>query len=239
MSGRFTVAFVPGVTPDKWVRRWAQRRDEPLDTRLVEVASQLDVLRGGQASMAFVRDVQRPDDLHLVPLYDEVPVVVVNAEHPAAAYDEIALEELDDEPLMLDPAVPAWEELAPALTTVGRPLLPRMTLREGVETVAAGTGVLVTPMSVARVHQRKDVVAVPVLGVPTSSVGLAWRRTDDDERIEEFVGIVRGRTERSSRGRTQAADPPAVRSGERRAAAGAPSSRRARVTRRSGRPRRR
>ena len=32
-----------------------------------------------------------------------------------------------------------------------------LTVRESVETVAAGTGVLVVPMSVARLHHRKDV----------------------------------------------------------------------------------
>jgi hypothetical protein len=45
------------------------------------------------------------------------------------------------------------------------------------------------------------VVHVPVSGVPTSSVGLAWLRDADDERIEMFIGVVRGRTANSSRGR--------------------------------------
>ena len=66
--------------------------------------------------------------------------------------------------------------------------------------VATGSGIVVVPMSVARLHHRKDVVHRPVTGVAPSGVGLAWRVDDDDPRIEDFIGIVRGRTERSTRG---------------------------------------
>ena len=76
-----------------------------------------------------------------------------------------------------------------------------MTVRQAVEIVASGTGVLVLPMSVARMHQRKDVVAVPVRDLEPTRVGLAWPTDEDDPRLEEFVGVVRGRTARSSRGR--------------------------------------
>jgi hypothetical protein len=40
----------------------------------------------------------------------------------------------------------------------------------------------------------------PVTDLPTTKVGLAWRVDNDDPRIQYFIGIVRGRTERSSRG---------------------------------------
>ncbi|QNN52831.1 LysR substrate-binding domain-containing protein [Nocardioides mesophilus] len=238
----FTVAFVPGVTPDKWVRRWADRHpDRPLRVRQVEVPEQLDVVRDGHASMAFVRDLSRPDDLHLIPLYEEVPVAVVHHEHPAAAFDEIDLDDLVDEPLFLDPDIPAWRDLAPDLTGGSRPTLPPMTLRQAVETVGAGTGVVVTVLSVARLHQRKDVVAVPLLGLPGSAVGLAWRRADDDDRLETFVGIVRGRTERSSRGEGAAAAPeqPPAKPEPRRSSARTSSPARTGRSGRSGRSRRR
>jgi hypothetical protein len=72
-------------------------------------------------------------------------------------------------------------------------------MRQAFETIAAGTGIVIVPKSVARLHNRKDVVAVPVAGVPESQVGLAWRTDATDTRIETFIGIIRGRTERSSR----------------------------------------
>ena len=49
-----------------------------------------------------------------------------------------------------------------------------MTEREAVETVAAGTGIVILPMSVARLHHRKDVVSRPVVDLAPTSVALAW-----------------------------------------------------------------
>ena len=54
-------------------------------------------------------------------------------------------------------------------------------------------------MSVARLHHRKDVTHRPVTDLPTTKVGLAWLVDNEDERVQAFIGIVRGRTARSSR----------------------------------------
>jgi DNA-binding transcriptional LysR family regulator len=75
-----------------------------------------------------------------------------------------------------------------------------MTTAQAVATVAAGAGVLVVPMSVARLHHRRDVAAVPVTGVAGATVALVWRRDRDDEVCQELVAVVRGRTAGSSRG---------------------------------------
>jgi DNA-binding transcriptional LysR family regulator len=212
----FAVTFVEGVTLDKWRRRWRDRVPEiALDLTLVTDDRQVDAVRAGTAAMAFVRDL--PEDeragLHHIPLYRETPVVVVGVEHPVAAYDEIPLDDLSDELLLEDTG---------------------LTTRLKVETVAAGTGILIVPMSVARVHHRKDVVAVPVLGAPDSQVALVWRTDNEDALVDTFVGIVRGRTERSSRGAQPAPEPaPTKRSGRQRD----PASGRSRPTpgRRGGR----
>jgi DNA-binding transcriptional LysR family regulator len=74
-----------------------------------------------------------------------------------------------------------------------------MTEREAIETVAAGTGVAIVPMSVARLHDRKDVVHRPVTDLDPTTVALVWLVERDDERAQRFVGVVRGRTSRSSR----------------------------------------
>jgi hypothetical protein len=55
------------------------------------------------------------------------------------------------------------------------------------------------PMSLARLQQRKDHAFRPVTGVEGSPVGLAWLRDRDDPDIQAFIGVVRGRTARSSR----------------------------------------
>jgi len=200
---RFRVGFVPGVTPDKWSRAWADRMPRrPLELVPLEDRDAVSLVRSGELDMCLVRLPVDRDGLHLIPLYDEQPVVVVSSEHPVAAYDEIDVAELADEHLLQDPDdVPEWRDLATEVTTGSRHPVPPMTLRQTVESVAADAGVVVLPMSVARLHHRRDVRAVKVTGVPVSQVGLVWLRDADDDRIETFIGVVRGRTANSSRGR--------------------------------------
>ncbi len=201
-SAPLHLGFVPGVTPDKWARTWAQRRpSDPLRLVPLDQADPVALLHAGDLQLCLLRLPVERDGLHVVALYDEVPVVVVGREHPVAAYDEIDVADLLDEHLLQDPdEVPVWRDLATEVADGSRHPVPSMSLREAVATVAAGTGVVVVPMSLARQHHRKDVVAVPVRGVPPTTVALAWRRDLDDPRVQDVVGLVRGRTANSSRG---------------------------------------
>lgn len=173
------VAFVPGVTPDKWVRRWTERmRGTPLELTMAERSDQRGVLDRGDADMCFVRLPIDQTGLHVIPLYSERPVVVAPKDHPVEAYDEVPLADLSDE-ILLDS--------------------PDLSVQDALAAVASGTGILIVPMSVARLYHRTDVVHRPVLDVEDSRIALAWRVDATDERTEAFVGIVRGRTARSSR----------------------------------------
>lgn len=216
MAEPFRIEFVPGVTPDKWVRIWAARLpDSPLVTAQVEDAEQLTGLHHASTSMCFVRLPVEREGLHVIPLYSELPVVVVARDHPVAAFDEVEVADLADEHLLQDPdTVPEWRDVARP-PEGGFPALTPMTVKQAISVVAAGSGIVIVPMSVARLHHRKDVVHRLVREVAESQVGLAWRREDDDPRIEAFIGIVRGRTERSTRGSAGAgvAQDPGERSG--------------------------
>jgi hypothetical protein len=75
-----------------------------------------------------------------------------------------------------------------------------MTTRQALEVVASGTGIAIVPMSVARLLHRKDLTHRPVTDVPPTRVGLAWPTDVEDPDLDAFVGVVRGRTARSSRG---------------------------------------
>lgn len=198
----FRVGFVPGVMPDKWGRTWAERMPRrPLDLVPLGDGDGVAMVRAGELDMCFVRLPADRGGLHLIPLYDEQPVVVVAREHPVAAYEEIDVGDLADEHLLQDPdTVPAWRDVATEVRDGTRHPVPAMTLRQAVESVAAEAGIVVVPLSLARLHHRKDVVAVRVTGVPTTKVGLTWRVDDEDERVQAFIGVVRGRTANSSRG---------------------------------------
>ena len=186
------LAFVPGVSPDKWAARWREREREPLNLTPVGEDEQRAVLDDDRADMCLARLPIDRDGLHCVPLYEEVAVVVAGRDHFVAAADEIALDDLVDEQLVR-PHVSGWAPQAAQLDW------PPMDEREAIETVASGTGVVIVPQSVARLHHRKDVVQRPVTDLPPTRIGLAWRIDHDDDRIQRFVGIVRGRTVNSSR----------------------------------------
>jgi len=187
------VGFVTGATPDKWARAWRERSRVPLELVPVEEADQEAGLRDGSLDMCLVRLPIDRDGMHCIPLYEERPVVVAGLEHVvAAADDEVTLADLEDEQLVL-PHRSGWTPSAEQLDW------PPMSIRDAVEVVASGTGVLLVPMSVARLYHRKDVVTRAVADLPTTTVGLAWLIDNEDPRVQTFIGIVRGRTARSSR----------------------------------------
>ncbi|WP_152204650.1 LysR family substrate-binding domain-containing protein, partial [Georgenia thermotolerans] len=210
MAEPFRIRFVPGVTPDKWLRRWEERYpDVPLEASPVDEAEQVAVLHRGAAAMCLVRLPVDRAGLHLIPLYREAPVVVAAKEHPVAAFDEVDVADLADEHLLQDPAaVPEWAALATEVREGTRVPVPAMTAKQAIEVAASGAGVVILPLSVARLHHRKDVVHRPVHGVAESQVGLAWREDDEDPRLEAFIGVVRGRTARSTRGGAEPAPSP-------------------------------
>ena len=57
------------------------------------------------------------------------------------------------------------------------------------------------PQSLARLHHRKDLTYRPVTDAPQSQVALSWLEGQTTDLVEEFIGIVRGRTVNSTRGR--------------------------------------
>jgi DNA-binding transcriptional LysR family regulator len=193
-EGPFRVGYVTGATPYRWARTWRERRPlDPLELVSIEHAEQESGVRAGLLDMALVREPLERSGLHLIQLYEETPVVVVPGDHVATAYDEVPLVDLADERFVL----PAPPQLA---LRAEQPALPARSEREAVELVAAGAGIAVMPLSLARLYHRRDVTHRPVLGLDSTRVGLCWLVENDDIRVQVFIGIVRGRSERSSRG---------------------------------------
>jgi len=187
------VAFVTGTTPDKWARAWREQRRGRLELVPVTEDEQEDVLRRGGIDMALVRLPVDVTELHCVRLYDELPVAVGGREHLISAAPEVTLDDLGDEQLVR-PHASGWRPVADQLDW------PPMTEQEAIETVSAGTGIVVVPMSVARLYQRKDVVHRVVTDLAPTTIALVWPRDRDDETTQAFVGVVKGRTAHTSRG---------------------------------------
>jgi len=193
MPEELRIGFVTGATPDKWARAWRERRRERLLLVPLTEAEQEDAVRRGQVDMALVRLPVETEGLHCVRLYDERQVAVAGLEHLISAADDVTLADLAEEQLVR-PHGSGWTPSAEQSPW------PPMTEKDAVETVAAGTGVVILPMSVARLYHRKDVVQREVTDLPPSTIALVWPRELDGETTQAFVGVVKGRSANSSRG---------------------------------------
>ncbi|SCE26540.1 LysR substrate binding domain-containing protein [Streptomyces sp. DvalAA-14] len=197
MPPSFRLAYVPGVTPTKWVRIWNERLPAvPLTLVAVAAAEASRVLRDGEADAGLLRLPVDGADLSAIPLYAETTVVVVPKDHLVTAVEEVAVEDLADDIVLrpLDDTL-GWEEL-PGLPAKERPA----TTADAFELVAAGVGLLVVPQSLARLYHRRDLTYRPLRDSPESRVALSWPQERTTDLVEHFIGIVRGRTVNSTRG---------------------------------------
>ena len=197
-----TLGYVPGGTPAKWARTWAQRHpDVPLHLRTVAAADAADQVRTGAVDVVVLRLPADTSGLSVIPLYEENTVAVVPAHHLLTAADTITAADLDGEPTLcpLDHVVD-WAD-APGAPVEHRP----ETTEDAIELVATGMGTLIVPQSLARLHHRKDLTFRPITDAPTCPVALAFADGPQSELVEEFIGIVRGRKPSSSRGQAESA----------------------------------
>jgi DNA-binding transcriptional LysR family regulator len=208
MPVTFSIAFVAGVTPTKWTRIWADRfPDRELEVFRTDPNEQIEVLRDGRANVSLVRLPIDREGLGAITLYSEIPVVVAAKDHAIAAVaenDTVSLALLADDHLLQDPdTVPEWRDVSSEVRDGTRRALPTMhDLDEVMEQIAAGVGIAILPHSLARLHSRKDVISRSLDGVAETQIALAWPADEKTENVEEFIGIVRGRSAASSRSAT-------------------------------------
>jgi DNA-binding transcriptional LysR family regulator len=195
-----TVGYVPGGTPAKWARTWAQRNPAvPLTLTGLTAADAADAVRTRVVDVALLRLPTNTSGLAVIGLYEETTVVVVPTDHLLSAADEITATDLDGEPLLVPlDDVMDWER-APGIECDHRP----ENTEAAIELVAAGGGVLIVPQSLARLHHRRDLTYRPITDAPNCVVALAVLEGPQGELVEQFIGIVRGRTPGSSRGQAE------------------------------------
>ena len=137
-----TLGYVPGGTPAKWARNWAERHPEvPLRLYAVSAAEAAAKVRAGIVDVAVLRLPTDTSGLAVIALYDETTVAVVPTDHVFNAVDAITTADLDGEPILLPlDDVVAWAG-APGIPIGHRP----ETTEEAMELVATGIGVLIVP----------------------------------------------------------------------------------------------
>lgn len=191
----FRLGVVPGATPGKWIDAWKQRMPQvPLELIPVDPTAQRSAI--DHLDAALVRLPLDDRALHVISLYDEVPVVVAAIDSHLMAAEELTLADLEGEVVIAlsDDVLPPLD--VPGTTAARFAPLPT---DEAIATAASGIGIAIVPMSLARLHHRKDADHRRLVDGPLSTVALAWPRERTTLDVETFVGIVRGRTANSSR----------------------------------------
>lgn len=215
------VGYETGMMPGKWLRRWRERGDgleeqqlapgqwpqalgETVDVALIRLAPHPHI----EAGAALADLTQLRESFHVVELYDEQQVVILPVDDELTLLDDVPVGELADEWLLQElDQLPEHRPSAEGRGTddAGAPRqLPEITdSGAAVELVAAGVGLYVAPMSVARWHHRKDLTYRPIQDLPLVPVVLVWPKDlpeQTEAMVQDFQGIVRGRREGSSRG---------------------------------------
>ncbi|GAA3202762.1 LysR substrate-binding domain-containing protein [Microbacterium terregens] len=189
---------IPGATLGGWVDAWRERMPRTeLQLHPLDFATQRTALLEQGLDAAVVRLPIDTDGLSVIPLYDETAVVVTSAESHLTAADELEMGDLAGEILI----VPRDDVLGPVVPgAASATFAPPEDTEQAIATVAAGVGIIIVPMSLARLHRRKDAAYRPLRDGPTSTVALVWPTERTTPEVEAFIGIVRGRTPNSSRG---------------------------------------
>lgn len=200
------LGFARGIAPSKWERRWQEAVGRPLELHPVEVAfgrtpgAAVDVMLERAAPGAHPEGIEgSAPSRHALRLYTEAIALVVPVDHELAQSEgldpaELALVRLLDHP---DHA-PEWPAAEPWADPAWRPADAYAAL----DLVATGAGAILLPRPLARHLARKREHAVITLtGAPLAgtTVWASWERDRDAPDVQQLIGILRGRTARSSR----------------------------------------
>ena len=133
-----------------------------------------------EVDVALVRPPFRgADTLRTVELYREPLLLVVRDGHPLARRASVSAQEAAAQPFLVsprvsDPVFGAFWYLREITTATPQPSRST-TVEEWLAEVGLGRGVNLIPAGFARDYERPGLAFVPVQGLPSSSVVLAWR----------------------------------------------------------------
>lgn len=191
------VVFAPGVVPGKWFGRFDERMSgwkvasAPADDPLGHVLA-------GRADIGIVRiprgwegmpdsnvdaDAMARLGVHRVVLYEEQPGIAAPKDHAVEAageHEAVGPDDVADEMVLYRGVNPA-------------------DIRENLDVVASNVGVVIAPRPLLRSVNRRGVIHRALSGCEPTDIALVWLTSRDDEVIQQFVGICRGRRASSSR----------------------------------------
>lgn len=190
-----SLSFVTGTEPGKWFRRFNEFTDHGGVQAVGSDDALGDVLAGTTLGLVRLPDPRLDDafveDYHLVELYEESPGIAVPKDSIYAEVGQkLRAADVADEHLNYQIAADGSVDMAE--------------LRTALQVVAANVGIAIAPQPVLKVLSKKQVVPLEyVVGegepIPRTRIALVWRKDDDCDAIQDFVGIAKGRRAGSSR----------------------------------------
>ena len=174
-------SFGPFVLPEL-LRRLTEAA--PVDLTLIEGDQRRvqESLRSGEAELALLYDLNLPDDLQIMPLFDLTPYVLLAASHPLAAKPSLTPADLAPHPMVLLNAPPSTDYFLSILRDAG--VEPQVAFRSssiemvrGLVGQGLGYALLATRPAAMQSYDGKPLTARP-LAEPTkrSRVVLAARK---------------------------------------------------------------
>lgn len=221
------LGFSRGIAPSKWGERWREAGwSPPLELVPLDLhfgggsPSDIDVSLERAAPGESPKTASR----HAVKLYDEAVALVVAVGHELASASAIAPDDLALLDLVwVEGAPESWRYRNCAVTKsasqeVGSAQEPSrddwelLAVSGALDLVATGTFATLLPLPLAKhVARKRDHVVVPLgdvgaldgaleaQGFAGTSVWATWDVARDGEDVQRLIGVLRGRTPRSSR----------------------------------------
>ncbi|MEJ5927505.1 LysR family transcriptional regulator [Corynebacterium sp. H128] len=179
-----SIAFVKGTAPGKWFERFNERTDYP-DLITLESDDAMQALLDGRATAALIRlpEDRLSAEFHKVDLYQEQPGITVPKDSELTLLEKISRRDIAEEIVNYEPV----------------DVVSIQAVREAVQVVAANVGVVIAPRPLLRSINSKQTEHREFSDGKPTQIALVWRKSDDGDMIQDFVGITKGRKASSSR----------------------------------------
>lgn len=185
-----TLSFVTGTEPGKWFERFRERTVHG-GIRAEESTDALGELVAGRVQLALTRLPDARIDaekLHVVELYREEPGVALSKDNELTLLTgQLTSGDLADEMLNYRPTATGEVDIS--------------VVRDALQVVAANVGVAIAPRPLLKVLSKKQVEhrGYRDAEIVDTAIALVWFKDRDNDAIQDFIGIAKGRTVNSSR----------------------------------------
>jgi DNA-binding transcriptional LysR family regulator len=193
--GRLTVGYVGSLVVTAAVKRLRQTHPEAvIEARHVDWDGVHTALLDRRVDAVVARMPFPADRLRVMVLYTEPRVLVVAPSHRLAARESVTVDDFADEPMprFPDPGWNAFWRLDPRPDGRPAPDGPLVkTFQDKVELIAAGDAVAILPAGDDAVTLRRDLTAIPIIGIAPAQVVLATRANDRNRLLPALRRIAK------------------------------------------------